>query len=110
VVYTSRQEVRMEDKAERLGLGKKISRFLADIIKCLPARPAYILAKGGITAHDILTLGLNLEFARVAGQIIAGVPVVVTGNDHKYPSLPYIIFPGNVGDENALVTVFNVLK
>ncbi|MBN2274824.1 MAG: hypothetical protein JXK95_10860 [Bacteroidales bacterium] len=110
VVYTSRREVRTEDKSERLNLGKKTSSFLVEIIKKLPARPSYILAKGGITAHDILTNGLELQSARVAGQIMAGVPVVVTGSNHKYPSMPYIIFPGNVGDENALVTIFNMLN
>ncbi|MBN1415266.1 MAG: hypothetical protein JW973_09215 [Bacteroidales bacterium] len=110
VVYTSRQEVRMKDKHERLDLGKKVSGFLVEIVKNLPVRPSYILAKGGITAHDILTRGLNLWFARVAGQIMAGVPVILTGNDHKYPSMPYIIFPGNVGDENALVTLFDRMK
>ena len=110
VVYTSRCEVWIENNTERLNLGKKISSFLVEIIKNLAAQPSYILAKGGITAHDILTRGLDLRFARAAGQIMAGVPVVMTDNDHKYPSMPYIIFPGNVGDENALVTVFELLK
>jgi uncharacterized protein YgbK (DUF1537 family) len=45
------------------------------------------------------------------GQIHAGCSVVLTPQDHpRLPSIPVVIFPGNVGDETALATVYNRLK
>jgi uncharacterized protein YgbK (DUF1537 family) len=110
VVYTSRQELRLSDAAERLNIGQKISAFLVRIVQNLPYTPTYIVAKGGITSHDILTKGLEMEIAGVMGQILAGVPVVKTGENHLYPNMPYIIFPGNVGDEDSLVKVLKKIN
>ncbi len=83
---------------------------MVNIVRELPFVPTYIVAKGGITSNDILTDGLHVESARVMGQILTGVPAIVTGNDNKYPMLPYIIFPGNVGDEDSLLSVFEKLS
>lgn len=102
VIYTSRNELRLPDQSERLKLGNLISDFLVSIVKNLSFSPAYIVAKGGITSHDILTKGLGIENARVMGQVLPGVPVVMTGKTGKFPGIPYVIFPGNVGDENSL--------
>lgn len=110
VLFTSRQEIRLENKSERLDLGKRISEFLVNIVTYLPDDPAYIVSKGGITSHDLLTNGLNIQSARVVGQILTGVPVILTGKEHKYPNLPFIIFPGNVGDDDSLAKVFEVLS
>ena len=35
---------------------------------------------------------------QILGQIAPGVPVWKLGEGSKYPGMPYIIFPGNVGD------------
>ena len=110
VIYTSREEIRLKNKTDRLQLGNKISGFLVSIVTNLREQPGYIVAKGGITSHDILTRGLHIDSARVSGQIIPGVPVIVTGKAHKFPEMPYIIFPGNVGDENAMKTVLEILS
>jgi uncharacterized protein YgbK (DUF1537 family) len=45
----------------------------------------------------------------VLGQPLPGVPAWKTGEETRYPGMPYIIFPGNVGDDNALVTLYNKL-
>jgi uncharacterized protein YgbK (DUF1537 family) len=42
----------------------------------------------------------------VMGQILPGVPVWRTGAESRLPGIPYIVFPGNVGGNDALVTVF----
>ena len=110
VVYTSRKEFRSDDRDLRLSLGRQISLFLADMVRNLPFIPTYLVAKGGITSHDILTDGLGVEHAIVKGQILPGVPVIITGETNEYVNLPYIIFPGNVGDDDSLVTVFEKLK
>ena len=39
------------------------------------------------------------------GQIKPGVPVWMTGSESKFPGLPYIIFPGNVGTNETLKDV-----
>jgi uncharacterized protein YgbK (DUF1537 family) len=109
VVYTSRKEVRIENKEKKQEFGKTISDFLVKIVKNLPSQPGYIVAKGGITSHDILTHGLELTNAHVAGQILAGVPVIIAGKESRFPRIPYVIFPGNVGDENSLLEAFKIL-
>ena len=104
VVYTSRQEIRLDDANLRQHLGQQVSDFLVDIVYRLPFTPAYLVGKGGITSHDILTKGLGIKSARVLGQIINSVPCVMA------EKFPYIIFPGNVGNEQSLSEVFNKLK
>ncbi len=104
VVYTSRQEIRLADADQRQHLGQQVSDFLVDIVRRLPYTPAYLVGKGGITSHDILTKGLDISSARVLGQVVNSVPCVMT---HMFP---YIIFPGNVGSEQSLREVYQKLR
>jgi len=104
VVYTSRQELRLDDATERQRVGQQISDFLVEIVKKLRFQPAWLVAKGGITSHDILTEGLGIERARVLGQALPGVPAILTDK-----GMPYIIFPGNVGSEDALKEIYERL-
>ena len=46
----------------------------------------------------------------VSGQILPGVPVWKPGEESRWPGLAYIVFPGNVGDSNALVEVVGKLR
>ena len=103
VVYTARKEVRIEDASQRLSLGQTVSEFLVDIVRRLPVCPNYVVAKGGITSHDILTKGLAVKTARVMGQVINSVPCVMTER------FPYIIFPGNVGGPRSLEDIYKVI-
>ena len=105
VIYTSRQEIRLDDADQRQLLGQRISQFLVDLVRCLPFSPAYLVGKGGITSHDILTKGLGISVARVLGQVLKSVPCVMTPQ-----GFPYIIFPGNVGTEHALREIYEKLK
>lgn len=105
VIYTSRQEMRLDDVDRRQHLGQQVSNFLVDIVRHLPYTPAYLVGKGGITSHDILTRGLGIRSARVLGQIVNSVPCVMTPQ-----GFPYIIFPGNVGNEDSLREVYDKLK
>ena len=104
VVYTARKEVRIDDPAQRLRLGQTISDFLVAIVRQLSVCPSYLVAKGGITSHDILTKGLSVKTTRVMGQVINSVPCVMTER------FPYIIFPGNVGGPRSLEEIYKVLK
>ena len=100
VVYTSRQELRVPDANLRQQIGQQISAFLVQLVRQLPFVPAWLIAKGGITSHDILTHSLDIRTAEVLGQILPGVPCVQASR------FPYVIFPGNVGDEDALAEAY----
>jgi len=103
VIYTSRVERVFPDQAARLAFGAQVSAFLMDIVRGLPTTLGFLISKGGITSNDVLSDGLALRTARVVGQILPGCSVVRCPEDHpRFPGLPVVIFPGNVGDENAL--------
>lgn len=101
VLYTSRREIRLEDVAARQALGIKISRFLVDVVRALPFRPDFLVSKGGITSHDILTHSLEVKVARVAGQAAAGIPTIEV-TEGRFAEMRYVIFPGNVGAVETL--------
>jgi uncharacterized protein YgbK (DUF1537 family) len=44
------------------------------------------------------------------GQITHGVPVWRLGHESKFPDLPYVVFPGNVGTEQTLAEVATALS
>ncbi|WP_299047920.1 four-carbon acid sugar kinase family protein [uncultured Polaribacter sp.] len=109
VFYTSRTIIKGETKAESLAIVNKVSNGVITIIKQLNIKPKYIVAKGGITSSDVATKGLNVQRAHVLGQVLKGVPVWKLGNETKFPNMPYIIFPGNVGDSEALYQLTKLL-
>jgi uncharacterized protein YgbK (DUF1537 family) len=70
----------------------------------------FLISKGGITSNDTLSKGLALKSARLLGQILPGCSAIVTPSNHsQFPNLPVVLFPGNVGDEQALATVYRRL-
>ncbi|MEH2353889.1 four-carbon acid sugar kinase family protein [Nostoc sp.] len=110
VVYTSRQELNFQDVKTRLEFGEKVSSLLMDIVRGLPSDIGFLISKGGITSNDVLSTGLALTSARLLGQILAGCSMVLTSSDHpQFPDLPVVLFPGNVGDADALGTVYQRL-
>lgn len=110
VVFTSRQEKVFSDQATRLAFGESVSAFLMDVVRGLPATLGFLIGKGGITSNDMLSSGLALRTSRVVGQILPGCSVVCCPADHpRYPNLPVVIFPGNVGDDHALAIVYGRL-
>ena len=104
VIYTSRQLLAPENcsSEELLEISVRISDALTGIVENLSVKPGFLLAKGGITSSDVGTKGLKVKKARVMGQIKKGIPVWLTGPESRFPDLPYIIFPGNVGDVQTL--------
>ena len=110
VVFTSREEKAFADQQTRLAFGEMVSAFLMDVVRNLPEAIGFLISKGGITSNDVLSTGLALRTARVLGQILPGCSVVRCPEDHpRYPGLPVVIFPGNVGDDKALATVYGRL-
>jgi len=110
VVYTSRKLVKTENKEESLKISKRISESLVEIVSTLEIKPKFIIAKGGITSSDVATIGLGIKKARVLGQADKGIPVWKTSDEAKYPNMTYIVFPGNVGDQETLHAVYSKLN
>ena len=108
LVMTRRERFDLGGSQEdELALAVTIGDQLVSIANRLPVRPSFVIAKGGITSSDVATKGLKIKKARVAGQILPGVPVWQAGPESKFPGLMLVIFPGNVGDENALLMAVN---
>jgi uncharacterized protein YgbK (DUF1537 family) len=108
VLYTSR--------IVRSGAGREtgqlVSAALAEAVRrAMPAGPAWIVAKGGITAHDVAVAGLGIRRAEVAGQLFPGQVSVLVPADAGTAALgvPYVVFPGNVGGDDALREVVAIL-
>ena len=110
VIFTSREEVTFIDLQERIDFGKVISDLLMDIVGGLPSDIGFLISKGGITSNNLLSKGLNLTSVRLLGQILPGCCVVRTAEDHpQFPSLPVVLFPGNVGNDQGLVEAWQII-
>ena len=110
VIHTSRTLEVGHDSESSLRINAVISDFLVRIIKGLSVRPKMILAKGGITSSDVATKGLSAEKAKILGAIIPGVPVWEMDQKSKFPGIHFVVFPGNVGNEAALVEVLDLFR
>ena len=104
-VFTSRKLIVGDDATTSLNIGGKVSDALVELVQRIETRPRYLIAKGGITSSDLATRGLGVKRALVLGQIFPGVPVWELSIETKYPGLPYVVFPGNVGSPEALLQV-----
>ena len=111
VVYTKRRLLSFADDTKEAALARsvKISEAVQSLVGRLKVTPAFVVAKGGITSSDIGTKALQVSCARVLGQVQPGIPVWETDAASKFPGIPYIIFPGNVGDEDTLKRVVEIL-
>ncbi|XP_047315983.1 uncharacterized protein LOC124919708 [Impatiens glandulifera] len=105
LIMTSRELITGKTPSESLEINFKVSSALVEIVRRITVRPRYILAKGGITSSDIATKALEAKHAKVVGQALAGVPLWQLGPESRHPGVPYIVFPGNVGDNKALADV-----
>jgi len=102
VLYTSRKKILAETFQENFILANRISQALVEIIKRVDVTPDFFIAKGGITSSDIASKGLGVKKAEIIGQARPGIPVWLTGKECRFPGLPYIVFPGNVGEAETL--------
>jgi uncharacterized protein YgbK (DUF1537 family) len=113
LLFTSRALARAHDPDASLGISRAVSGAVVEVVRAArAARPAWVLAKGGITSHDVALHGLEIGRAEVLGQLLPGMvsvfrpiqaPEEVTG-------VPYVVFAGNVGDENTLADVAGVFR
>ena len=112
ILYTSRELARAEGSDEALDVGRSVSDALVELVRRLdPGLPlAFCVAKGGITSSDVGTRGFGVRRAEVAGQMLPGqISVWFLPDDAAFPGLPYVIFPGNVGEPGTLAEVIERL-
>lgn len=109
-VYTTREVAVSNTAEENLGISRQVSHSLASVARGLSHRPAFVLGKGGITSHDLATRGLGIERATVIGQLLPGVPMWKLGSSSKWTGVTFTVFPGNVGDCNAVAMAVTRLR
>ncbi|HEY4383391.1 MAG TPA: nucleotide-binding domain containing protein, partial [Ktedonobacteraceae bacterium] len=102
ILYTSRKLITGASDDESLAIGKKVSAALIAIVHGITERPRFIIAKGGITSHIIAQHGFGATSARVLGQILPGVSVWTLESGTRFQGIPYVVFPGNVGNAESL--------
>ena len=108
-IYTTRR-VRVSPGEDFAETGKTIMSALCDVVAAIKSRPAYVVAKGGVTSIQVAKTALGVNEAFALGQILPGVPVWRMGAESRWPGLAYVVFPGNVGDENAVVKAVQTLS
>lgn len=110
-VYTRRERIDLNtgNREDELMITRQIADAVTEIAGGIDIKPRFVIVKGGITSSDIAVKAFRTKRAKILGQVIAGVPVWRLGEESRYPGLAYIIFPGNVGDKDALKTVVQEL-
>jgi uncharacterized protein YgbK (DUF1537 family) len=92
---------------ESLAIASRVSAAVAGMVREIVAtrRPAFVVAKGGITSSDVATDGLDIDRAWVRGTLLPGIVSLWEPAAGLAVGLPYVVFAGNVGDEQALAQV-----
>ncbi|MEM9827921.1 MAG: four-carbon acid sugar kinase family protein [Planctomycetota bacterium] len=110
LLATSRELVTFSDRDESLAASRRVSAALVKVVRGIETPLRFLVAKGGITSSDLATDAFDVQRARVLGQILPGIPVWRFGPESRQDGLGYIVFPGNVGDTNALLNVYETLR
>jgi uncharacterized protein YgbK (DUF1537 family) len=113
LLSSSRQQVLDSETGDHLSIARVISSALVEVVvRARVAQPAWVLAKGGITAHDVAVRGLEIRRATVVGQLLPGMVTVIrpVRAATEVIGMPYVIFAGNVGDGETLCQVINVMR
>jgi uncharacterized protein YgbK (DUF1537 family) len=87
-----------------------VSQAVVDVVRAVTVPLRFLIAKGGITSSDLATKALEADRAMVLGQILPGIPVWKLGAESRLPELPYVVFPGNVGGDEALSDAYEKLR
>jgi uncharacterized protein YgbK (DUF1537 family) len=112
VLTTSRALVTGADEAASLAISRRVSAALTTTVSAIVAtrRPAFVVAKGGITSSDIAAHGLGIDRAWVRGPVLRGIVSLWEPVSGPAAGMPYVVFAGNVGDDDALADVVERLE
>lgn len=111
VVRTSRTLVTGNDPEDSLRIARNVSDALVEVIQRILASspPRFVVAKGGITSSDVASRGLGITRAIVRGPMLPGIVSLWEPSEGPARGIPYIVFAGNVGDDQALADVVDKL-
>jgi uncharacterized protein YgbK (DUF1537 family) len=111
VLHTSRALVTGRSPDESLGIARTVSAALVTVVRRTLARrpPRFVVAKGGITSSDVASEGLQIRHAIVRGPMLPGIVSLWEPVGGHAAGIPYVVFPGNVGDDRSLLDVVRVL-
>jgi len=112
-LVTSRVAAHVERGERSLNAAAAVADALVEIVAAVACRTPldWLVAKGGITSHDMAVRALGTRRATVLGQLFPGlVSVWELGAGAIQPGLRYVVFPGNVGDELTLARTLDRLK
>jgi uncharacterized protein YgbK (DUF1537 family) len=116
LLVTSRERIEGPSPEESLAIARLVSEVLVRVVRQVRDRVdlGWVIAKGGITSHDVAVSGLGIRRAIVAGQLFPGMTSVwisVANGDQRAPSnMPYVVFAGNVGDDNSMAEAVQILR
>jgi uncharacterized protein YgbK (DUF1537 family) len=112
VLSTSRARVTGADEAASLDIARRVSAALTRTAGEIVAarRPAYVVAKGGITSSDVATDALGIDRAWVRGSLLPGIVSLWEAASGPAAGLPYVVFAGNVGGDESLADVIDRLE
>lgn len=112
IVHTSRLLIKADDPAESLRIARIVSAAVVAVVnrtlKTFP--PRFVIAKGGITSSDVAAHGLEIRHAIVRGPMLPGIVSLWEPVDGPAKGIPYIVFAGNVGDDQSLADVTRKLS
>ncbi|WP_229925150.1 four-carbon acid sugar kinase family protein [Streptomyces sulfonofaciens] len=112
VLSTSRHLVTGDNETSSLDIARTVSAALTETAGRVVAarRPAFVVAKGGITSSDVATESLGIDRAWVRGSLLPGIVSLWEPVSGPAVGLPYVVFAGNVGDEDSLADVIDRLE
>jgi uncharacterized protein YgbK (DUF1537 family) len=113
LLFTSRTLLRDTDPEASLEIARQVSTAVIEVVRgAVAAEPAWVVAKGGITSHDVAVRGLGIRRATVLGQLLPGLVSVFQPVEALPPVVgtPYVVFAGNVGDETTLAHVIDLFR
>lgn len=107
VIKTSRELVRGTDGEQSLAIARRVSGAVVELVRMIMERqrPAFVVAKGGVTSSDLATEALGIRRAWVRGTLLPGIVSLWEPVDGPAAGLPYVVFAGNVGTDDSLADV-----
>lgn len=107
ILHTSRELVTGKDKDDSLRIAREVSNSLVSTVNKVihQVTPKFVVAKGGITSSDTASKGLEMTRATVVGPMQPGIISLWKSEDGPAKGVPYIVFAGNVGNDESLIDV-----
>lgn len=112
ILHTSRLLIKASDPAQSLRIARTVSAAVVAVanrtLRTFP--PRFVIAKGGITSSDVAAHGLEIRHAIVRGPMLPGIVSLWEPVDGPAKGIPFVVFAGNVGEDDSLAQVTRKLS